>query len=103
MHTSYLDLEEQAAKLLKQADELRLQERAAIVAELKATISKHGITADELGLNTRTKKHNASPAPAKYKGPNGELWSGGRGRKPAWVHEIQKAGQSIEEYAIRSH
>ena len=34
----------------------------------------------------------------KYRGPNGETWSGGRGRKPAWIQKILDAGGAIEKY-----
>ena len=40
------------------------------------------------------------PAVVKYRGPNGETWSGGRGRKPAWVQAILDAGGDIEKYRV---
>jgi DNA-binding protein H-NS len=36
----------------------------------------------------------------KYRGPNGETWGGGRGRKPRWVQEALKAGKKIEDFAV---
>lgn len=36
----------------------------------------------------------------KYRGPNGETWGGGRGRKPAWVQAILDAGGDIEKYKV---
>ncbi|MFM2262762.1 MAG: hypothetical protein RI959_1438, partial [Pseudomonadota bacterium] len=39
-------------------------------------------------------------APAKFKGPNGELWSGGPGRKPEWVRALLAEGKSIEDFRI---
>lgn len=106
MQTSYLKLEEEAARLLKQAEELRIQERSAAIADIQATIEKYGITAADLNLSAPKSKSNngsALPAPAKYRGPNGELWGGGRGRKPDWVREVIKAGKSLEDFAIQRH
>jgi DNA-binding protein H-NS len=38
----------------------------------------------------------------KYRGPNGETWSGGRGRKPQWVMQALKEGRDIEEFAVKN-
>lgn len=53
---------------------------------------QYGITVADL--------EGKSKAEPKYRGPNGELWSGGPGRKPQWVREVVQAGKSIEEYRI---
>ena len=36
----------------------------------------------------------------KYRGPNGELWTG-RGRMPVWVRQAQAEGRSLDELTIR--
>jgi len=100
MQTSYLELEEQAAQLLKQAEELRLQERAAVIQEVSAKINQYGITAAELALN-QVNSRSAVPAPAKFRGPKGELWAGGRGRKPDWVRKALDSGESLDQFEIR--
>ena len=41
-----------------------------------------------------------SSAPAKYRGPNGELWAGGPGRKPEWVRAVLASGKDISEFLI---
>jgi DNA-binding protein H-NS len=33
----------------------------------------------------------------KYRGPNGEVWGGGLGRKPDWVNAL---GADIEKYRV---
>jgi DNA-binding protein H-NS len=60
------------------------------------------ITVADLGGTTATKKvgKSKSKAPAKYKGPNGELWAGGPGRKPEWVRAALASGQNIESFRI---
>lgn len=47
---SYLELKAQAEKLLQQAEEVRKQEVAAVVAEIKSKIAQYGITAKDLGF-----------------------------------------------------
>ena len=44
-------------------------------------------------------KRNGKKVAAKYRGPNGETWSG-RGMKPRWLMAELKTGKKIESYAI---
>lgn len=46
------------------------------------------------------KVETGGPAP-KYRGPNGEVWSG-RGRMPKWLQVAQAEGKSKDDYLIRS-
>ena len=39
---------------------------------------------------------------AKYRGPNGEEWSG-RGRTPNWLAALEAEGRGREEFLIRGH
>ena len=47
----------------------------------------------------RTRKDAGEPLPVKFRGPNGETWSG-RGRLPNWLHAIEAEGKSRDEYAV---
>ncbi len=96
---TYAELKAQAEALLVQAEQVRKQELVSVIAGIKATMKEHGITLEDLGGAAR-KAGGRVKAPAKYKGPNGELWSGGPGRKPEWVRVLQAAGQDIETYRI---
>lgn len=101
--TTYAELKAQAEALLAQAEQMRKQERAGVIAELRAKMAEYGITAEELGgSGARAGKAKASRAKAepKYRGPNGELWSGGPGRKPEWVRKVLAAGGNIENFRI---
>jgi DNA-binding protein H-NS len=67
----------------------------------------YGLTAGDLGLGSTRgpgprgpKAKPAAPTAAKYRGPNGESWSGGRGRKPQWVTQALQQGRSLEEFAV---
>jgi DNA-binding protein H-NS len=94
--------EEQLAQLKRQAEDFRNQERAGVIEELRKKIADYGLTAADLKLSTRATKAKApkSSAEAKYRGPSGETWSGGRGRKPRWVVEALAAGKSLSDFAI---
>ena len=96
----------QIAKLRKQAEELRNQERAGVIDELRRKVAEYGLTAADLKLGGRGGgKRSVSAAPlkgaAKYRSPTGETWSGGRGRKPRWITEALAAGKSLSDFEIR--
>jgi DNA-binding protein H-NS len=92
----------QAQALLVQAEQVRKQELSGVIADIKAKMKEYGITAEDLGGAAARKSPVASKskAPAKYRGPNGELWSGGPGRKPEWVKAVVASGQDIESFRI---
>ena len=48
-----------------------------------------------------TGKAERAPIEAKYRGPNGELWSG-RGRMPKWLHTAEAEGKSRDSFLIKS-
>jgi DNA-binding protein H-NS len=95
---------EQIAQLGKQAQALREQERGNVIADVRKKIEEYGLTAADLKLGGRgaskRKAATQGKAPAKYRGPNGESWSGGRGPKPHWVKEALAAGKSLSDFAI---
>ncbi|CAA2103774.1 H-NS histone family protein [Variovorax paradoxus] len=99
--------DEQIAQLRRQAEELRNQERSSVIDEVRKKIAEYGLTATDLKLTGRVAavKRAAggaqSKAAAKYRGPTGETWSGGRGRKPRWVTEALAAGKSLSDYEIK--
>jgi len=101
---TYLELKAKAEKIMAEAEELRIKELDGLIAEIKQKIKDHGLTAEDLGLAGAGKKRSARAAPAKpprrYRGPNGEIWSGGRGRKPNWVSEALANGKKLDDFAI---
>lgn len=103
---SYLELKAQAEKLMAEAEAMRQKELDDAIADIKAKMKAYGITARDLGLqgNAATGPRRATRGSAnkvvKYRGPNGETWSGGRGRKPEWVMRALKEGKNIEEFAV---
>jgi DNA-binding protein H-NS len=102
---TYLELKEQAEKLLAQAESMREQEIADAVADIKRKIDLYGLTAEDLGLAKSTgpgATRSKNKAVVKYRGPNGETWSGGRGRKPQWVTQALQQGRNLEEFAVKN-
>lgn len=101
--TTYSELKAQAEALLVQAEQVRKQELAAVVLEIKAKMKEYGLTVADLGngsVASRKSGKSKSAAPAKYRGPNGELWAGGLGRKPEWVRSLLAAGKNLDDYRI---
>ena len=97
--------DEQIAQLRKQAEELRNQERASVIEDVRRKIAEYGLSAADLKLSARGGKRGAvavaSKSVAKYRSPTGETWSGGRGRKPRWVTEALAAGKSLSDFEIK--
>ncbi len=97
--------DEQIAQLRKQAEDLRNQERAGVIEELRKKIAEYGLSAADLKLASRGGRKSvaavAVKSAAKYRSPNGETWSGGRGRKPRWITEALAAGKPLSDFEIR--
>lgn len=99
---SYSELMAQAQSLMAQAEQARKSELAEVIAGIRNQMKQYGITTADLGGATGAKKSgkSKSSAPAKFRGPNGELWAGGPGRKPEWVRAVLASGKSIEDFRI---
>lgn len=102
---TYLELKAQAEALLQQAEEVRKQEIAEVVAEIKVKMQEYGITASDLGFavsgSKRGSKKTTSTAPTvvRYRGPAGEPWSG-LGRQPSWLKKALEEGKQKEDFAV---
>jgi DNA-binding protein H-NS len=104
---TYLELKEQAEKLMAQAEELRSKERAEAVAEIKQKMQTYEITAQDLGFSgpglsrqQRRKDSRDTKAP-KYRGPDGQSYAGGRGQKPKWLKDALAQGKRLEEFEVK--
>lgn len=117
-----LELQSEIAKLQKQASEIRTKEFAQTVADIKAKMQAFGITIKDLQAapvgrkskktgstdisekKPKAKKEKSSVAAkvaAKYRGPNGEEWSG-RGLTPKWLKALIDNGQPKASFAINA-
>lgn len=92
---TYQELKDQAAALLAEAEEMKRIEINEVIIDIRQKMQTYGLTAHDLGLTVTPKPKSASPI--KYRGPNGETWTGGRGRKPDWILAAIKAGEDIEK------
>ncbi len=108
---TYHELKAQAEKLLIEAEALRQKEKADAISLITQQIKDLGISAEELGFAPNPRRQRKpfvvnvkgkakAKAVAKYRGPNGELWSGGRGRKPQWVVDALAGGRKLEEFLV---
>jgi len=99
---NYAELMAQAQALMAQAEEARKSELSSTIADIKAKMKEFGITVADLGGASGGKKlaKSKSTAVAKFRGPQGELWAGGPGRKPEWVRAVLASGKSIEDFRI---
>jgi DNA-binding protein H-NS len=108
---TYRELQEQAQKLLEQAEKQRLEERAAALESISKTVSEFEISLEELfdhlkaaGFKptraARGKAKAKAKVAAKYRNPStGETWSG-RGRAPSWLREAEEKGKAREKFLI---
>lgn len=91
-----------AQKTLRQKQEA---ERDALVAEFRERATSIGLSLEALitqsGKQARPVKATAraDKLPPKYRGPNGEEWSG-RGRTPTWLTAYEAKGQNREEFKV---
>lgn len=100
---TYIELMEKAQQLMAEAEQVRQKEIDAVIADIRQKMETYGLTAQDIGGTAAPRKRSAdakTKAAVKYRGPNGETWSGGRGRKPRWVQEALKAGKKIEDFAV---
>ncbi|HMS26297.1 MAG TPA: H-NS histone family protein [Burkholderiaceae bacterium] len=115
--SNLIDIQTQIEKLQKQAESLKAKEFNNTVVEIRAKMKAFGITIKDIigkspnkikGVKTskvaKTKKTRKSktagvPVAAKYKGPQGETWSG-RGLTPKWLTTLIAQGRKKEEFAI---
>ena len=105
--STYAELKAQADALNAQAELARQTERMAAIAKCREFITEFDLAMSELGFKAgkqakeKRKQSAGTFAVAKYKGPNGELWAGGKGRKPNWLKALTESGGNPEEYRIK--
>ncbi|EXI64331.1 MAG: H-NS histone family protein [Candidatus Accumulibacter sp. SK-11] len=100
---TYRELLAQRALLEKQIEEARQAEVSDAIAQARKLISEHGLTAADLGFKVAGAA--AMPMKAKvavavkYRGPNGESWSG-RGKAPNWLTSLESSGRDRNEFLV---
>lgn len=120
--SNLIEIQSQIEKLQKQAGEIKAREFDKTVQEILAKMNAFGITLKDLqpgklragkaksktaaakNANSKVRKKSGKDAAvvaAKYRGPNGETWSG-RGLTPRWLTALVVQGQTKEAFAIKS-
>lgn len=120
--SSLIDIQSQIEKLQKQATEIKAKEFDSTVQDILSKMHAYGITIKDLqnpkslrsGRGSgRAKKMNVAQSAVKfgkkaggvvapkYRGPNGETWSG-RGLTPKWLSTLIAQGQPKESFAINA-
>ncbi len=118
--SNLIDIQSQIEKLQKQANEIKAKDFSATVKEILTKMQAFGITVKDLqspkaaragkpGRPPKAKgavkapkaaRKAGTPVAAKFRGPNGETWSG-RGLTPKWLTSLIAQGQSKESFAVK--
>lgn len=95
------DLMAQRAALEKQIAQAQQEHRGAAIAQIRALMAEHGLTAaDVSGKVSSPRKSTGKKVAAKYRNKaTGESWSG-RGLQPRWLKAALAAGKKLSDFAV---
>lgn len=114
--SNLMGIQLQIEKLQKQAAEIKAKEFDKTLREILEKMQAFGITVKDLQA-AKPRKRNAVSVPVKkstasagkktkgatvapkYRGPEGQTWTG-RGLKPRWMSILIDQGRQKEEFAI---
>lgn len=120
--SNLIELQVQIEQLQKQAAEIKSRDFDKTVTEIREKMQVFGITVKDLQVIKRVrklgkgkkegavekktseagvKKQIGKPVAPKFRGPNGEMWSG-RGLSPRWLALLVEQGASRDDFAIKS-
>lgn len=120
MKKSYAQLVKQIEGLQAEAEKLRQQEIAGVVAKLRETIAQYGLSAEDLGLagkaaakpaakkrakaakpaaKARRAGRKTSAAAVRYRDDAGNSWVG-IGKRPQWIRDALASGKKLEDFAV---
>ena len=101
--SSYQEILSQIEDLKRKAEDVRQQEMAGAIAEIKRLMAQFGVTSEDLGLTGRAgavKGKIRGTVAAKYRDPiSGKTWTG-RGRRPGWVLDLEGQGKSLDDCRV---
>ncbi len=91
------------------ADNLRFEKlegaRNALATKIQAECEELGMTPEEvlgIGRGRRGRRKNTTAVSIKYRGPQGETWTG-RGIAPLWLRKLEEEGHDREEYRVADY
>lgn len=121
--SNLVDIQNQIDKLQKQASEIRVREFDKTVQDILAKMNAFGISVKDLqpkrgsklagkrgtgklskdvvkgAIKRRPSKSAGTVVAPKFRGPNGETWSG-RGLMPRWLSAQVASGKTKEQFAV---
>ena len=112
--SNLVDIQSQIEKLQKQASQIKAKEFHKTVLEIRGKMQAFGISVKDLqpaknSKNTTApakkrvkaggKKSAGAPVAAKFRGPDGQTWTG-RGLSPRWLKTLTDQGHTKEEFLI---
>lgn len=109
MAKTYAQITQQIEELQREAQRLKQEEVAEVIARIREAIRVYGLTAADLGLGrastaatpAKASRRSASDAPGdvKFRDAQGNVW-GGRGPRPKWLREALAGGAQLEDFAV---
>jgi DNA-binding protein H-NS len=82
------------------------EEQEALVRDFKEKLSRMGSSFEDVlskdapaGGGRKKRVDTGRPLPIRYRGPNGETWSG-RGHPPRWIQHYEDQGREREEFRV---
>ena len=114
--SNLIDIQLQIEKLQKQASQIKAREFDKTVIEIREKMHAFGISIKDLQpvktskskatrdtgkkrVTPSSKKAVATTVAAKYRGPEGQTWSG-RGLTPRWLKSLLDQGHQKQEFSI---
>lgn len=101
---------QELAELISAAERKRQEKMVAakneLLAEFRARAEQIGLDLDALmplraPAAPRPRKDGRNKVAAKFRGPNGEEWTG-RGKTPKWIETAEAEGKSRDAFAVKS-
>ena len=114
--SNLIDIQLQIEKLQKQAAQIKAKEFHKTVAEIRKKMEAFGITVKDIqspgkskiktsassrSAKSAGKKITGASVAAKFKGPDGQSWTG-RGLTPRWLKTLIDSGHAKEEFLIKA-
>ncbi len=112
---TYQDLQAQINALQTQAEEVRRQEVAEVVARIREAVAHYGLTAGDLGFGGKARAagaaaggkrgRKAGPGRKKvvgvirYRDDAGHAWTG-HGKRPQWFKDALEAGKTPDDLKV---
>lgn len=111
---TYIELQQEIAKLQREAEEAREVEISGAITKINEVIAVYGLSPDDLRFSRSADRQTqpsasdtergrralaATGARAKYRDSKGNTW-GGRGPRPLWLRTALKSGKMLDEFRV---